>query len=119
MSRPGGTAASTPGRMPTAIKKQGNRSLQITWDDGHVSQYGFRYLRQHCVCAACVEEWTGRPLLDREGVAFDLEGQAVRAIGNYALGFSFSDPHDSGIYHFDHLRAICPCASCGAARNAT
>jgi len=100
------------GRTPTAIKKEGNRSLSITWDDRHVSRYSFRYLRQRCACAACIEEWTGRPLLDIDQVPLDLSASRVLPVGRYALGFSFSDNHDSGIYHFDHLRAICPCAIC-------
>jgi len=98
--------------MPTAIKKEGSKSLVITWDDGHVSRYSFRYLRQRCACAACIEEWTGRPLLDVDQVPLDLSASRVAPVGRYALGFSFSDSHNSGIYHFDHLRAICPCAAC-------
>ena len=100
------------GRMPTAIKKEGSKSLVITWDDGHVSRYSFRYLRQRCACAACIEEWTGRPLLDVDQIPLDLSASRVAPVGRYALGFSFSDSHNSGIYHFDHLRAICPCAAC-------
>jgi len=102
----------TPSATPIAIKKKGNRSLQITWEDGHVSLYTFRYLRQNCSCAACVEEWTGTKLLDPESVALDLTGLKAELTGNYALSFSFSDHHDTGIYHFDHLRKICPCLLC-------
>jgi len=94
------------------IKKQGKKQLEIVWKDGHVSIYSFRYLRQRCCCAGCVEEWTGKPILQPEGVALDLEGLSVMPIGNYALGFSFSDHHDTGIYNFEHLRKICPCQQC-------
>ncbi len=107
----------TTGKTPVAIKKKGSKTLEIAWDDGHVSRYSFRLLRQQCSCAACVEEWTGRALLDRDSVALDLEGWKVTPVGNYALGFSFSDRHDTGIYHFDHLRAICPCEVCRGVRN--
>jgi len=97
---------------PIAIKKKGNRSLEISWEDGHVSLYSFRYLRQNCSCAGCVEEWTGRKVLDKESIPLDLLGLKAETTGNYALSFSFSDHHDTGIYHFDHLRAICPCEIC-------
>ena len=33
--------------------------LGIQWSDGHKGIYSVRYLRQHCPCAACVDEWTG------------------------------------------------------------
>ncbi|MEK7747918.1 MAG: DUF971 domain-containing protein [Nitrospirota bacterium] len=97
---------------PIAIKKKGNHSLQVSWEDQHVSIYSFRYLRQHCPCAGCIEEWTGQKLLDPEAISLDLMCTKVETTGNYALSFSFSDRHDTGIYHFDHLRAICPCELC-------
>ena len=98
--------------VPTSIKKQGRKSLLITWEDGHVSRYSFRLLRQHCPCAACVDEWTGKTTLNPENVALDLEGLKVEPVGNYALSFSFSDHHDTGLFHFELLRSICPCESC-------
>lgn len=99
-------------QTPVTIKKRGNKGLEIGWSDGHVSAYSFRYLRQHCCCAACIEEWSGKPILQAEAVALDLEGTRVAPVGNYALGFSFSDHHDTGIYNFEHLRKICPCEIC-------
>jgi DUF971 family protein len=99
-------------QTPVSIKKRGGKQLEIGWDDGHVSLYSFRYLRQRCSCAACVEEWSGKAILQAESVALDLEGLKVSPVGNYALVFSFSDHHDTGIYNFEHLRAICPCETC-------
>ncbi|MBI2263793.1 MAG: DUF971 domain-containing protein [Armatimonadetes bacterium] len=101
--------------QPASIKKKGNRELQIAWQDDHVSLYSFRFLRQNCPCATCVDEWTKKKILDEEKVPLDLWGLKVEFVGNYALHFTFSDRHGSGIYHFDHLRAICPCNSCRAA----
>lgn len=97
---------------PATIKKQGNKTLLITWEDGHVSQYSFRYLRQHCPCAACNDEWSRAKILKPDSVPLDLEGLKVEPVGGYALSFSFSDHHATGIYHFNHLREICPCPVC-------
>ena len=33
-------------------------------------------------------------------------------VGNYAIRINWSDGHSSGIYSYDHLRAICPCSEC-------
>ena len=36
----------------------------------------------------------------------------VEAVGHYAIQIDWSDGHNTGIYSFDHLRKICPCAEC-------
>jgi len=93
---------------PSADEKR----LRIEWADGHVSEYLPRALRIACPCAACIEEMTGRPLLDSSQVAPDIWPRAVRYMGRYALRFDFSDGHDTGIYTFELLRSLCPCGDC-------
>jgi DUF971 family protein len=39
----------------------------------------------------------------------------AEAVGNYAVRIHWSDGHNSGIYSWEHLRKICPCAECRAA----
>lgn len=97
---------------PVELKKQGQEQFKITWSDGHVSMYPFRYLRQNCGCAGCRNEITGERILKPESVAADLKGFKVELVGNYALHFEFSDHHTTGIYPFAVLRAICPCEEC-------
>jgi len=94
---------------PVELKKIGREQFRITWEDGHVSTYTFRYLRQNCGCAACRNETTGVHILDPDSIPSDLKGVKVDLVGNYALHFSFSDHHDTGIYPFTLLRSICPC----------
>ena len=36
----------------------------------------------------------------------------VEPVGNYAIRINWSDGHNTGIYSYDHLREICPCAEC-------
>ncbi len=100
---------------PVSIKKIGSKELKLAWADSHESVYGFRYLRQNCQCAMCIEEWTGKAILERDSVPKDLEGLKVSVVGNYALGMTFSDGHSTGLFTFTHLRKICPCAECTAA----
>ena len=45
--------------------------------------------------------------------------QAATQVGNYAIQISFSDGHSTGIYSYDHLRKICPCAECAKAFRAS
>ena len=89
--------------------------LRIVWKDGHVSEYPPRHLRLECRCAGCIEEMTGRPLLDPRRVPDDVYPLEIRYVGRYALGFDWSDGHTTGIYPFELMRAICPCAACGGA----
>jgi DUF971 family protein len=97
---------------PAKLKKIGQDRFEITWKDGHISNYSFRYLRQNCPCAGCRNEWTGVRTLDPESVPADLFATKVNVVGNYALHFAFSDHHETGIYSFNTLRSLCPCGAC-------
>jgi DUF971 family protein len=88
--------------------------LGIEWRDGHRSEYEPRYLRLQCRCAGCVDEMSGRPILRGETVSPEIYPAAIRYVGRYALQFDWSDGHTTGIYPFEMLREICPCAECRA-----
>ncbi|RMG51832.1 MAG: DUF971 domain-containing protein [Acidobacteria bacterium] len=100
---------------PVSIKKRGDTALEITWGDGHVSTYPARYLRQHCPCASCIDEWTGEKRLAPDSVPVDLKMLSVELVGQYALNFTWSDGHGTGIYSFQTLRRLCPCDQCRGA----
>lgn len=82
--------------------------LRIRWKDGSVSEYPPRYLRLCCPCAGCIEEMTGRPLLNPASVPLDVHPRAIAYVGDYAIRFDWSDGHRTGIYPFDYLRDISP-----------
>lgn len=83
-------------------------ALRIVWRDGTTSEFPPRYLRLCCPCAGCVEEMSGRPLLDPATVPLDLSAREVRYVGEYGLRFAWSDGHHTGIYPFTYLREISP-----------
>ncbi len=37
-------------------------------------------------------------------------------VGRYAIRFIFHDGHQTGIYSWEYLRDVCPCAECKAGR---
>ena len=44
----------TPPPEPVEVRHEtGPRRLTVSWDDGHVSSYGYDYLRSWCPCASC------------------------------------------------------------------
>ncbi len=87
-----------------------DRSLRLTWSDGHRAVFDFDYLRGYCPCASCqghhASEVKYQP--PQSPVTID----SVEPVGNYAVAFAFSDGHGTGIYRFDFLRSVCPCPQC-------
>lgn len=98
--------------MPIRIKRVSPKQTDITWNDGHFSSYPSWYLRENCMCAECVEEFTGKRKIGHGDIPSTVERNDVSQVGNYALGFLWSDGHQSGIYTFDYLRKLCPCSQC-------
>ena len=82
------------------------RILELIWNTDDVSRLPFHAIRQSCRCAACVDEFTGRQILDPQSVDETIFPQDVALTGNYAIKFRWSDTHDSGLFTWDHLRTI-------------
>ncbi|MGI9626879.1 MAG: DUF971 domain-containing protein [Longimicrobiales bacterium] len=81
-------------------------ALQIRWGDGETSIHIPRDLRLACPCAGCVDEMTGRPLLDPAAIAPDIYPREIRYVGRYALQFFWSDGHDTGFFTYRYLREL-------------
>ena len=97
---------------PTSIRQASATDLAIGWSDGHSSVYPVRFLRLNCKCALCVEEMSGRPMLDPASVPPDVHPTVINPVGRYAIHITWSDGHTTGIYTYEHLRQICPCPAC-------
>lgn len=100
--------------------------VDIEWKDGHISSYKFQFLRDACPCALCDDERAkqdrrpGQPPKTPPGQLPMYRAPAkpvqVEPVGKYAIRFTWSDGHEHGIYSWDYLRDICPCAECVAVR---
>jgi DUF971 family protein len=114
-------------RKPASVKVHvsSGAGIDITWSDGHASHYDFAYLREECPCAMCNDERQKKREAKFSAAPGGLTGSSVlpmfkpklaaksaHAVGNYALQIDFNDGHTAGIYSFDYLRTICPCAEC-------
>ena len=104
--------------VPVRIRRvDEGRGVEIQWDDaGHTGVFAARDLRLACGCAECVEEMSGRPMLDPARVPADVRAGAVKLVGAYAVHFVWSDGHSTGIYPWERLFAGCPCDACRAQR---
>jgi DUF971 family protein len=94
---------------PTAVRApRGGSVFEIDFADGHTSIVPNRRLRGYCPCAGC--QGHGGELSYVEGGSDVIE--KIEEVGNYALGFTWGDGHNTGIYRWDYLRRLCTCATC-------
>ena len=118
------TAATDP--KSVKVNLTAGTGVDIEWADGHVSHYGFVFLRDACPCAMCNEERgkagrkPGEPPKLAPG-ALPMFKPAARplsaeGVGKYAIKFKWNDDHDLGIYSWKFLREVCPCEECKALR---
>lgn len=106
------------GPVPIEMSQASPTELAIRWDDGHQSTYAVAAIRRACRCASCIDEWTGRPILDPGDVPDDVRPVRVDPVGRYAIHIEWTDGHRSGIYAFKMLREMCPCGECRSHRGA-
>ena len=98
------------------------QGVDIEWKDSHQSHYSFAFLRDACPCALCDDERgksgrePGQPVAPKPGELpmFKAAAKPLSAggVGKYAMKFHWNDGHESGIYSWQWLREICPCAEC-------
>ena len=105
--------------VPTRIHADREaRTLEIAWQDGHVTTYDFTALRWLCPCAYCRGE-AGMPgWLDSNPTltADQTRLVDVALVGNYAIQPTWGDGHATGFHSFTLLRDHCPCAECAGLR---
>jgi DUF971 family protein len=85
---------------------QADQILELAWPDGRTDRLGYRYLRGECPCATCKDEWTGDRILDPTSVPADIKLAGMEPVGSYAVRFSWSDGHSSGLYTWENLRLL-------------
>lgn len=95
-------------------RRADGEQVRIVWSDGHVSLYPWPYLRGWCPCASCQGHEGERHFV--RAATSDLV--MIFAVGRYALGFRWADGHDTGIYSYRYLRALCPCCPSAPPREA-
>lgn len=91
---------------PIGFQRQGNSGLIIVWNDRKRSTFEARTLRLSCPCAVCVNEWTGKKMLNPADVPEDVRPLRIFSVGRYAMGVEWSDGHSTGIFGYDYLRRL-------------
>ncbi len=100
--------------VPVDVDIDRQRSVTVTWDDGHVSRFGLEELRLRCQCARCRGmRQEGQAVWPAPGVPEQLLVESAEQVGNWGLSIAWNDGHSTGIYAWDVLRTWCPCGQCG------
>jgi DUF971 family protein len=92
---------------PEAIDVTEAGGLRMAWHGGREVTVPALRLRDLCPCAGCVEEGTGRKLLDPATIPADVRPLRIELVGNYAVQIEWSDGHSTGIYTWRALREAC------------
>jgi DUF971 family protein len=107
-----------PSSQPRHVAVSRSKGIRIEWADGHHSEYQLAYLRERCPCATCtgVHGSAGPAASPFQLYKPLLKIVHVEAAGGYAMQIRWNDGHATGLYSYDYLREICPCAECAASR---
>jgi len=97
--------------VPKAIRSpRGARTTEIDWADGHKGVYPHAILRGYCPCAGCQGHSGTISFIEKSDIAIEID--EVSVVGNYALAIKWFDGHDTGLYSYKYLRALCQCDEC-------
>lgn len=86
------------------------QKIAIDWKDGTHSQLSLNELRRQCPCATCRTEREQRsktllPIL-RGNPSGDIRVVSAELVGSYAIQFTWSDGHNTGIFDFRFLKTL-------------
>lgn len=92
---------------PVLIKVHNQKELLINWDDNTVTKIELKKLRRFCPCATCAmnresESKTYIPLFTSD----QIKVLRIFEVGSYAIGITWNDGHNTGIYEFPYLNYI-------------
>jgi DUF971 family protein len=104
-------------RLEPVDMERDETTMAIVWNDGHRSVYSYDALRGACPCATCRTERenaahaSGLRVLPADAPVRAVLSD-VKWVGWYAFRLAWQDGHDTGIYSFEYLRALCRCPEC-------
>ncbi len=92
---------------PVIIKVLGQKELLINWDDETETKIELKKLRRLCPCATCAtnrEEQSESyiPLFSSD----QIKVSRIFEVGSYAIGITWNDGHNTGIYEFPYLNYL-------------
>ena len=82
-----------------------SRELELDYPGGENYRLSCEYLRVYSPSAEVKGHGPGQEILQTGKMRVAIT--AIRPVGNYALQLVFDDGHDTGLYSWDYLYALC------------
>ena len=93
-------------KIPTAIElHRQSKTLDLRYADGSQYTLPCEYLRVYSPSAEVRGHGAGQETLQVGKINVTITD--IKSVGNYALQFTFSDGHDTGIYAWPYLHELC------------
>jgi DUF971 family protein len=92
---------------PVRVEPLSPIEMFISWNNGEQYSVPYVEIRFYCPCAGCVDENTGKRTIEKTSISPEIRPQGAQLVGRYALQITWSDKHDTGMYHFDRLYELC------------
>jgi len=103
----------TPVRITVDSEAQ---TFTIVWKDSHITSFPLDGLRRACPCAGCQGHAKMHtlpdPALFRLPALMRWNNLKIQSAGSIGLRLIWDDGHNTGIYSWERLRAMCPCSEC-------
>ena len=92
---------------PLKISVVDKSVLNVVWDDNKSTEIKLANLRRKCPCAICNAEKSEKsskyiPIFTLDQLTVD----KIIIVGSYAIGITWKDGHNTGIYDYNYLRNI-------------
>lgn len=82
------------------------QSIFVTFDGQKEVAIENYLVRSSCQCALCIDELSGKQLLNPAKIRADIAPTEIVPLGNYAIGITWNDGHASGIYAYSLLKKL-------------
>ena len=93
------------GGVAESVRVEGG-AVAVRWHDGREDHLGFEFLRNHCPCATCVDEWSGKRRSLTLLLPTNFAPSKLVPVGNYGVQIHWNDGHETGIYSHHLLRRL-------------
>ncbi len=93
--------------IPTQIEPLSPTEMLVAWNHGDKYSLPYLEVRFQCPCAGCVDEHTGQRTIEKAAIHPEIRPVQVQTVGRYAIQITWSDGHDTGMYHYDRIFELC------------
>lgn len=86
------------------IVQEDAHHFRVEWEDGYIQRFKLSELQKNCPCASCMDEFTGKKLVDPHSIDENVKAIRLTNVGRYGLRVKFTSGCSTGIYSFNMLR---------------